>query len=162
MWKWTDCDWPLHHRLKTADDKRMLTHGIISTNKTCKKQEDRLSGNKSASISRLWNFLAGKPKNKQFLCEMGAQVIAKAQCHWDLWRYRLACSPADHLLFLVGHRRGCPPPPLALSPQPVLTHSSQLRLVSWYYWILELHSTWFTTTYYYTDWETGLDFLTQS
>ncbi len=52
---------------------------LISTNKTTKKQEACVLGNKSKSGSPPWNALGAKPKSKSFPWEMGGRVTGRTQ-----------------------------------------------------------------------------------
>ncbi len=58
---------------------------------TTKKQEDRLSGNKSASSRPLWSSLGAKFENKSPPWEMGGRVSAGA---------------LRFVMLLGGHSRG--------------------------------------------------------
>lgn len=52
---------------------------LISTNKTTKKQETCVPGNKSKSCSPPWKSLGAKPKSKLFPWEMGGRVTSRAE-----------------------------------------------------------------------------------
>ena len=73
----------LYHGLMNSRQDHANTR-LISTNKTTKKQEGCVLGNKSSG-SPPWNSLGAKSKSKSFPCEMGGRAQHPEICDVTGW-----------------------------------------------------------------------------